>query len=620
MTTRSALTLCALLLGGIAGKALVAPPAWAESARVFQELGLIELLRPTDLVGDGATPVDLWLLALDAGGKPISGWKVKLTASGGTAGELVDAGGGLYRFPFTPAKTDTATTASVELRGKLPTRENFVRTWSFPVAPPRGHSLQVAANPAQLTLGTDKTANLSFTVSGGDAAALTTVELLHAVSAGTLGALTNLGGGRFDGLYTAPTGTTPQVALLTVVDAADASGTYAGLALPLSAKLDQAVTVAPNAKVLLKLGGRDFGPVAADGKGRAKVPVVVPPGVRTATRVEVTPDGTIKEGPMDLAVPETRRIALFPTAASLPADGRVKVVVRAMVVTPDGRPDEAAQVAFAATAGTVHAPRHEGGGVYVAAWTPPFGNVLTKATISAKLADQAPVQADTRPVSLVPVRPTAITLTPEPATLPVEATSFSVLARVQGPDGAALPGRTLVFAANGARLQGVQDLKDGTYRATFATTGKGPVEVTARASTPSLGNPLSRLVLVPSREVLPPDGLSSSMVTVAALDEYGYPVPDAEVSLRLLSGDGSLPATARTNADGIAQVFYTAGRANGFVAIEASAGDRTAGVSLLQAPEGVAVPDLPVNGSAEAVELAKDVAGGVAAVRIDRGG
>lgn len=619
---RSALFLCgALLLGGIAAPALVAPPARAAQAdEVFEGLGLMELLPPTDIVGDGATPAELWILALDPKGQPVTGWKVKVSATGGKTTDLVDAGGGLYRFSFTPEKTDDPTTATIWLKGKLATREAFTRSWSFPVAPPRSHAVKVAANPAQLTLGTDKTANVSFTVTGGEPAALAAVKLATRVAPGTLGPPTSLAPGRFDALYTAPTVNKPQVALLTAVDEGDAGRTYGGVAVPLAAKVDQAVTVAPKAKVLLKVAGRDFGPVAADTKGRAKVPIVVPPGTTTATRVEIAADGTTSEAPLDLQLAETRRIALYPTAPALPSDGRVQVPVRAMVVTPDGRPDEAAPVEFSVTAGAVDAARHEGAGVYVATWTPPFGNAAVKATLTAKLAGAAPVQADSVPVGLTPVRPTSVAVVAEPPTLPAAATELAVVAKVAGPDGAALAGRTLAFTANGATLQGVEDKKDGTYRATFATTGKGPVEVTARATTPSLGNPLGRIVLVPARDALPPDGLSSGMVTVATLDDYGYPVPDTEVALRLVSGDGSIPATVRTDADGVAQVYYTAGRKNGFVAIEATAWGHAAGASMVQVPAGVAIPDLPIGGPKDAVGLAADVAAGIGAIRVERGG
>jgi hypothetical protein len=54
----------------------------------------------------------------------------------------------------------------------------------------------------------------------------------------------------------------------------------------------------------------------------------------------------------------------------------------------------------------------------------------------------------------------------------------------------------------------------------FTPTGRGPVEMTATVGAPATGNALAHIVVLPSRERLPPDGLSSAMLTVATLDEF----------------------------------------------------------------------------------------------------
>jgi hypothetical protein len=218
----------------------------------------------------------------------------------------------------------------------------------------------------------------------------------------------------------------------------------------------------------------------------------------------------------------------------------------------------------------------------------------------------------------VPERAAKVTLTATPAKLPAGATTLTLLAHVTGPDGAALAGRTLAFAVDGAKLTEVKDLKNGDYQVLFTPTGKGPVEVSASVAAAPTGNALAHVVMVPSREHLPPDGLSSTMLTVATLDEYGYPVPNTDVSVRLLSGDGSIPGSVTTNADGVAKIYYTAGRKNGFVGIEATAGDRSAGVSLIQAPMELSLPDLPFAGPAAIRVLAEDWAGAMGAIRVER--
>lgn len=612
-----------LALGGLAtGLIALAPTsAWAQAAPVFEGSGVLELAMPSGLLGDGASPADLYILALGPDGAPLVGLKGKPVASAGAVTDIVDVGGGLYKFTFTPAKTDGAQTATLTLKGKLPNKESFSRTWSVQVAPPRSHQLTMGTNPQQLVVGQDLTASIAINLAGGDRQNLTGVDLAVRPSAGTVDNLIGLGGGQFSALYTPQSVKYPHIALLTVVDRRDPAHTYGGMAVAMVGKADYPVTVAPNARVILKVGGREFGPIAADAQGRAMVPIVVPPGTTGASRVQIAPDGTVTEDAFDLRIPETRRIALFPAATSIPSDGRLQVPVRAFVVTPDGRPDTSAQVVFSTTAGAVTLAKHEGGGVYSALFTPPFGNVATQATLTVALADKPAMQADSMPLSLVPARPSSVTLTTEPAILATGADGFKVFAKVTGPDGTGLGSRVLNFAASGAKLRGeVKDLRNGDYQAVFSTTGSGPVELSATVPASATGNPLSRVLLLPARSRLPGDGLSSTLITVATLDEFGYPVPNQEVMLKLSLGDGTLPTTTKTNAEGLAQVYYTAGRKNGLVTVNATVGDLAAGTSLIQAPVGLALPTIPFSGSKLLAGLAGEWQGSLASARVEREG
>lgn len=621
---RTTRLLTRLALGGLfVGAATLAPEvAWAQAAPVFDGGGLVELVSPTGLVGDGATAADLWIVALSPEGTPLTGLKGKPQVSSGTASELVDAGGGLYRFTYTPPRTESVTTVTVTWKGKIgAAKEATTRSWSFPVAPPRSQKITVATNPPQLVLGQDASASVAVNLAGGERQNLTGVQLSVRPSAGTVENLIGLGGGQFTALYTAPAVRYPHVALLTAVDRRDPSKAYSAIAVPLVGKADYPVTVAPNARVILKVAGRDFGPIPADAQGRATVPIIVPPGTKTATAVQIAADGKVTESVIDLQIPETKRIALFPTATAIPSDGRLQIPVRAFVVTPDGKPDDSAQVVFTATAGVVSPAKHEGGGVYVATYTPPFGNAATQATLAVNLADKPSVQADSLPVNLVPARATKVTLATEPAVLPNGADGFKVFAKVSGPDGSGLGGRTVSFLANGARLKdGVKDLRNGDYQANFTTTGNSAVELAASVAATPTGNPLARVLVLPNSERVTPDGASTALLTVATVDEFGHPVPNQEVSLRLTTGDGQLPATTTTNADGIAQVFYTAGRKNGAVTVAATVGDLSAAATLIQAPGTVMVPDLPVSGAKDVASVAGEWQGSLAGVRIAREG
>ena len=112
------------------------------------------------------------------------------------------------------------------------------------------------------------------------------------------------------------------------------------------------------------------------------------------------------------------------------------------------------------------------------------------------------------------------------------------------------------FSLNGAKLSGlINDRKNGEYGASFATTGTGPVELTALVATSASGNPLARVLLIPSRELLPADSLSTNAVTVVTVDEFGYPVANVPVTLSVKQGDGTIPTAVTTAHPAIGQAF-----------------------------------------------------------------
>ena len=102
------LLVASLAAVGSAGVALFPVAEAAPKETTFAEPGVIELIRPMDMLGDGATPVDMWLLALNPDGTPIVGMRWKMVVTGGTATELVDQGNGLYKFSFVSAKIGRA--------------------------------------------------------------------------------------------------------------------------------------------------------------------------------------------------------------------------------------------------------------------------------------------------------------------------------------------------------------------------------------------------------------------------------------------------------------------------------------------------------------------------------
>lgn len=591
------------LLTLIAAAALLPPrPAAAAKAPAAAPAGLfaaplIELAPLPTLVADGATAVELRFLLLDADGTPLSPAEAVLDAEGATVGPVTVRAPGELAATLTPPLLDAALQATLTLRVKLADKRKLKQAWVLDFVPPVKRQIAISAAPAALVLGQDATANVEITVGGGGGGAEADVSLRASV--GTLTNLTALGGGRFAALYTAPAGADPGVAVLTVSDRRDPTRTYGHTRITLAAKRDLTVNVRKGSRALVTLAGREYGPVVADKAGKAKVAVVVPPGAAAAEVASLT-ETDKQTSTLPLNLPTAGRVEWLPPPADLPADARLAVPVRVVAVTPTGEPETTTPPVLSASHGTLGPPRHEGDGVWVATLTPPTLAALTPATLTATLPGDTAGRSV--PLRYVPVRAAALTLRANPALVPVASPAATLEARVTGPDGAGLPGRALGLVIDGAKAGPLEDRGNGDYAVPLTLSGRGPAFVLATAKAPATTNAPRSVVVLPTKERLLPDGLSSTMLTVLVVDEFGYPVADVPVALTLERGDGQLPKAARTDASGIAQVHFTAGRTPGFVQIAATAAGRRGAVGLWLLPEGAAPGvGVPPAGTAESL-------------------
>jgi hypothetical protein len=565
---------------------------------------MVELVSGGDVIGDGATPVRLHLVAFNGNGTQMNGATLKLMAQAGSMGKVSMTRAGLYAVDWTPPKVDAVSDVTLTIKGRSPDKQTISGTWSIAVHPSLDQQVSIAANPASLTLGQDGTSTLSITLSGGAQQKLDDVDMIVTTNSGTIDNVTHLGGGKFAAAYKPPSKFFPHMALITVADKRNPNRTYGQLAIPLVGKANFPVVGQPNSQVMVRIDDREFGPVPADNNGRAQVPLEVRPGFVEARVISVV-NGKKTEEALDMQVPPANRVALFPTSTAIASDPTLTMPIRAFVTTPDGDPDTNARVKFTTTAGEVSKAKHEGNGVYRADFTPPFGNQGAAATLSVEADDLKSAQVASTTITLIPARPGTVLLTPEPGTLMKMAKGFQVLTKVQSADGVGMAGRELRFQANGAKANGVtQDLGSGDYKTRFEATGQGGVEVIATVRTEGSDNPFRKLLMFPSRDRLPSDGLSSSMLTILSLDEYGYPVGNVAVTLATVSGEGSLPAQATTDSSGMAQVHFTAGRKAGLARVSASTGGQATMIPLLLAPDKIAQGySLPASGSASDIAL-----------------
>lgn len=578
--------------------------------------GLIEVLPASDLVGDGATESTLHLVALDASGKPVEGLKAKTSATAGDTGELTDLGNGLYRFTYVPPAVSVPGTATVTVKGRGADKQPFEVSRTVLVLPASAGSVAITANPASMVLGKDTEATLSFQLPAG-VGEISADDLLVRVSSGEVVNLTSMGKGKFIGRYVPAKVNYPHLALVTAADRRDPSRIVGAVAIPLNGKVDYPVQAAPGASVLLEVGGREFGPVVVGSDGKARVPITVPPGASQASLVEVSDSGTARK-PLDLKVPETRRIQIFPPPAGVPADSQVSVPVRLAVVTSSGQPDVSARPDLTVTAGALSEVAHEGNGIYRATFTPPDARVATAATLQATLPGSN-VQSDGAEFTLVPALPGKVSVTAEPERLAAQATALKLFVRVEGADGAGLSGRPLRIQTAGARVKGdPTDLKGGDYRVDLsADEGTNVVAQVAAAGMPT-ANALRNVVLLPASSVLPTGSGQSTSVLVITTDAFGYPIANVSVELSVLSGGGSLPTKVTTDRYGIGEVVYVAGDAPGLATLQARAGGFSNQVGIVQGlPSG---PLLPVGGTTADVAMHAAWRASVARLTVSRDG
>ncbi len=539
--------------------------AWA--ADMLPATGVVEVLAAGEIIGDGQTEALVHAVFRLPSGAPITGLKLKASTTSGTVSEVLEIAEGVYATRFVAAATTAPAVATVSFKGRHEALGAIEAKRDLAVSPPFRGRLAVSTGQPAIVLGQDTETTVSIAFPAGVEAPTSPADVLVRASSGTVSGVVPLGGGRFAARYTPPQANYPHLAMLTVVDRRAPSDVWGSAVLALQGRVDYPVTARPGANVVLKLGGREYGPVTADAAGRANIPLVVPPGVKVATQISADSSG-VTEGTLDLQVPPTQRVAIFDPPPNVPADARAAVSIRVVVRKADGSPDVDSVPAMTVTAGKISEARHAGEGVYVATFTPPNGRSASTATVQASLADGS--KGASLDIALVPGLPANVELTAEPSVLVEGSTALKVYATLQDGEGTGLSGRQLRVRAAGAAFKAVTDLKGGDYRAEFsADPGTSAIVQVAAVSAPS-ANALRYVVLLPYASSVPTG--KAQVVTIVTADAFGYPVPNVAVDLVVSGVGGGLPAQVTTDGEGLADVVFEAGAAPGLVQIEAKSG------------------------------------------------
>jgi len=249
-------------------------------------------------------------------------------------------------------------------------------------------ALHVDAEPKQLVLS-DEPVRVVLHVQSS-------IEPRLSANVGTISNLRREGPEAWAADYLPPSESYPQVALI----AATAGGQLSWTTLPLSGQGVAVVHTRPGADISVEIGERSFGPVKADAKGEAQVPVVVPPGVH-----EVRHLGK----PIDLPVPDALRVHVVLLEDRIRADRDAKVHVRILAVDETGKPLPHFRLSLKPGRGKLASLEKHGAGEAWATWSIPAGasgDVPLTASLSGspELVAQAMLGVGPGPAATVEVK------------------------------------------------------------------------------------------------------------------------------------------------------------------------------------------------------------------------
>lgn len=497
--------------------------------------------------GDGATPV---VVRFTVDGPAPS--KVRAFTDAGKVGTAA-MDGAFATVPFTPPKVDKPTTATITLR-----LDGVDWTGAVPIIPAPTGKIAVTFDPIVVTPG--HTSTVHFAPERGSPIANEARRFVAVASAGTLSPVSPTGDGTWTATYTPPsTVTAPLPVLIGVADAAYPEVHGEGV---LSIPTHGTVTfpVAPGSQCTLTVLGAKAGPVRAP-DGKSVFEIDFDARAPTAPLDCVALDESKTHTIVDLPTRATPSATILPMTTAIPAGATIEV--RVAVVGSDGSLLAAPLPKWTASIGQIGAPI-AADGVFTATYIAPM---TPGEAVLGVFAGGARAEAHLR---VIPAIGTVI-LSGDTA-LSASATTLTLQARAIDAAGTAIKGQMPAFEAIGATIGTGKALPKETADGQWAVAltvpaGSGAVRFGAASASVPTGLPAARLVAWTDDDALPDDGVASTWLSIAAIDDLGVGVPGVALKLGVPGGTAALSASATTGSDGLVRVLVTAGPAAGLAAL-----------------------------------------------------
>jgi hypothetical protein len=370
------------------------------------------------------------------------------------------------------------------------------------------------------------------------------LPLRLSVNVGSFSEPTRIGPGKYRAIYLPPSTRYPQVALVAVWRETGPDARIDFLRLPLFGTTRIAVATKRGAKVSATLGFDTFGPVVADAKGNATLPVAVPPEVATAElQIEERAGVTVKKT-VPVEVPPYNRLTAALVPHAVVADGQSWVRLD-VFYERGGATLHAESVRVLPSIGTATL-QSASGGRYVYRYAAPAGTSASVVTFAISVKGD-PVARASAQLSLGLPAAARLVLRPPSAHLAAGSLDLAVLSLlVLDAAGMGLAEQRPGISANGAPVGPIAYRGGGLYeapwqapatyppgglvqfRASVPQPSGGPVTATANYQLAAAPAPASiRARFVPS--TVPADGHTAARLQLDVRDVAGMPLRGARL-------------------------------------------------------------------------------------------
>ncbi len=520
---REGLTAFLLLIGLL--------PAWA----ALGADGLAFLPPEGCLPADGGPPFWVHVYTWGRPGQPSA---PRVEASRGRAGKVEQVQGGLYRFRFHPPRLDRAGTVGLS-SPDISTRVEL------PLCPHPAGRIEVETEPEHLLAGQGQKAFMHIRAFDPKGRPLADLPLELTVNVGRIESFSDMSEGRYRAVYEPPGDPYPQVAIIMVANPLGARldrVAVARVVIPITARVELPGKTAPGTRVQMRVAGRSFGPVRADGEGRFSLPILVPPGYSEGRATSIDRAGNRKTRTIDLYLPQTNQLGLWAYPRKLPADGRSRSRLLVTTITPFGTPRDLGGVSIHSRKGRIGALRHLATGLYEAYYTAPESVGSGSDRIEVAFPGGGSKSRAAVDVKLLP-GPAARVELRAPELLPADGKSAGALeVRVSDARGNPVGRGRVTLTSDQGEVRSLIEVEPGLHGAELVVktlpdrwVGRVRVQVKDR-----LGNSPDHLMVEASG--IRTEGEGSWALEAVLADSLGLPVQGGEVSMT--AGDRRVTRTS----------------------------------------------------------------------------